>query len=66
MKVAIRVRAKDRAKVWGFLVRHSPGMALPDRVFLVSDEAARALREAGFRFTVLSRDVSGATSGERI
>ena len=66
MKVAIRVRARDRAKVWGFLVRHSPGMALPDRVFVVSEEAVRALREAGFRFSVISRETSGASAGERI
>jgi hypothetical protein len=66
MKVAIRVRARDRAKVWGFLVRHSPGMALPDRVFVVSEEAARDLQKAGFRFTVISREASGAAAGERI
>ncbi len=68
MKTVIRVSPRDSAKAWALLVRHSPGMALPDRVFVVSEEAVRALRKAGIRFTQLSREasVSGAASGERI
>jgi hypothetical protein len=71
MKVVIQISAKDNAKAWAFLVRHSPGTALPNRTFIVSEEAVRALREAGIRFTELSRDVGepttgGATAGERI
>jgi hypothetical protein len=68
MKTAIRVSPCDSAIAWALLVRHSPGVALPDCVFVVSDDAIRALREAGIRFTKLSREAntSGAAAGERI
>lgn len=68
MSMVIRISPRDNAKAWALLVRHSPGIALPDRVFVVSDEAVRALRKAGIRFSELAREagVSGAASGERI
>jgi hypothetical protein len=68
MKVAIEVDPRDSAKAWAVLVRGSPGMALPGRVFIVSEEAVRALRTAGVRFTELSREgsLSEAAAGERI
>jgi hypothetical protein len=68
MKTVIQISRRDSAKAWALLVRHSPGVALPDRVFVVSDDAIRALREAGIRFTELSRETSpsGAAAGERI
>jgi hypothetical protein len=68
MKIVIQVSPRDSAKAWALLVRHSPGVALPDRTFVVSEEAARALREAGIRFSELSREaiMSGASAGERI
>jgi hypothetical protein len=71
MNVVIRVSDKDRAKVWGFLVRHSPGTALPNNTFIISDAAARGLRDAGVDFTEISRDhVSvgngGVAASERI
>jgi hypothetical protein len=68
MKIVIQIDRRDSAKAWGLLVRHSPGVALPNRVFIVSDEAARALRKAGIRFTQKSREAtpSGAIAGERI
>jgi hypothetical protein len=67
MKTVIQVSPRDSAKAWALLVRHSPGVALPDRTFVVSEEAARALREAGIRFSELSREASksGASAGER-
>jgi hypothetical protein len=68
MKIVIQVTPRDSAKAWSLLVRHSPGMALPDRMFVVSEEAVRALREAGIRFSELSREasMSEAAAGERI
>ena len=57
MKVMIQVSAADDAKAWAMMMRHSPGIALPNRTFIVSEESARALREAGIRFTELSRGV---------
>jgi hypothetical protein len=68
MNVIIQVSLRDRAKAWSLLVRHSPGTALPNRTFIVSEEAARALREAGVEFTEVSREAAlpGAVTGERI
>ena len=68
MKIVIQVSPRDSAKAWSLLVRHSPGVALPDRVFVVSEEAVRTLREAGIRFSELSRepDALGAVAGESI
>jgi hypothetical protein len=68
MKTVIQVSPRDSAKAWSLLVRHSPGVALPDRVFVVSEEAVRALREAGIRFAELSREprMTEAGAGERV
>jgi hypothetical protein len=71
MRIIIRVAVKDRAKAWGVLVRHSPGAALPGRTFIVSEEAVKALRNAGIRFKEISRDDGEPTAteiqtGERI
>jgi hypothetical protein len=68
MKIVIQVSPRDSARAWSLLVRHSPGVALPDRVFVVSEEAVRVLRAAGIRFSELSREasVSGVAAGERI
>lgn len=71
MKVLIQVSAADDAEAWALLVRHSPGVALPNRTFIVSEEAVAALREAGIHFTELSRGAEvpgphGVATGERI
>jgi hypothetical protein len=71
MEVVIQVAAEDSAKAWAFLVRHSPGTALPNRTFIVSAQAARTMREAGVRFSEISRngispESAEAFSGERI
>jgi hypothetical protein len=68
MKIVIKVSPSDSANAWSLLVRHSPGVALPDRMFVVSEEAVRALRKAGIRFSELSREasMSGAAVGERL
>ena len=55
MTVVIRVSDKDRARVWELLVRDSPGTALPNGTFVVSADAAQALRLDGIRFTEISR-----------
>jgi rhodanese-related sulfurtransferase len=71
MKLVIQVAPADDAKAWAMLQRHSPGVALPNRTFVVSEEAAQALRQAGIRFLVLSNEIQtlneeGVTAGERI
>jgi hypothetical protein len=71
MRIVIQIAAADDAKAWALLQRHSPGMALPHRTFVVSEEAVRALHDAGIRFTEISRDAvtgtdQGVLAGERI
>ena len=71
MKVVIQVAASDDAKAWAILQRHSPGVALPNRTFVVSDGAMQALAKAGIPFTELSREPDapareGLVAGERI
>jgi hypothetical protein len=55
MKVVIRVAAKDRARAWGVLVRHSAGTAMPHGIFIISEDAVRALGSAGIEFDEISR-----------
>jgi hypothetical protein len=71
MTTVIRVADKDRSRAWGFLVRHSVGTALPNNTFIVSEAAARGLREMGVDFAEISRDGTnadreGVLAGERI
>ena len=56
MKVAIQVAARDNARALAILLRHSPGMALPNKTYVLSESAVHALRKAGVRFTELSRE----------
>jgi hypothetical protein len=58
MQVIIRFSVQEELKALPILLKHSPGMVLPDRTYVISVEAARALREAGVRFTLMAeRDV---------
>jgi hypothetical protein len=71
MKIVIQVAEADDARAWDLLQRHSPGVALPNRTFVISAAAAEALRQEGVRFVVLSRDTDklteeGVGAGERI
>jgi hypothetical protein len=71
MKVAVRFSAAEELKAAPILMRHSPGMMLPGDIYVLSEEAVTALREAGVRFSEVTSetvppDLQGATSGERI
>ncbi len=71
MRIRIQVSAADDAKAWAILNRHSPGEAYPDRVFVVSEQAVEALRQAGVGFVELAREQpkpgrAGVISGERV
>jgi hypothetical protein len=55
MKTVIQISPRDSAKAWALLVRHSPGAALPDRTFVVSDEAARASKSGHSLFGIVAR-----------
>ena len=71
MKIVIQIAASDDARAWEMLQRHSAGVALPNRTYIVSEESVAALRKLSIRFTEVSRDTQslhqeGAAAGERI
>lgn len=71
MKVVIQLTKREEAKALPILWRHTPGVALPDRKYVIQEDAARALSEAGIRFTELSREsdaplADGAGLSERV
>ncbi len=71
MNVVIRLTGREEAKALPILLRHSPGTVLPERTYVLQQEAVQALRAAGVRFTELSRESSlpsgaGVAAGERI
>jgi hypothetical protein len=56
MKTIIQISETEEAKALPILLRHSPGAVLPNRIYVISAEAAQQLREAGVQFTELSRE----------
>ena len=71
MKVVIQLTKREETKALPILWRHSPGVALPDRKYVIGEDAARTLSEAGIRFTELSRETvapltDGAGLSERV
>jgi hypothetical protein len=54
MKTIIQLSEAEETRALPLLLRHSPGTALPNRVYIVSAEAAKNLRDAGVQFTELS------------
>ena len=70
MKVIIHLTRDQEAKALPILLRHSPGMVLPQRTYVLSEDALRALRSAGVRFYELSREAAAPSleevAGERV
>jgi len=71
MGVVIRLSSNEERRALPILLRHSPGTILPDRTYVISPEAASALKQAGIRFTQIGSDadaprMGGVPSGERI
>jgi hypothetical protein len=58
MKVIVHLTKEEEAKALPILLRHSPGMVLPHRTYVLSEDALRALREAGVRFSEMSREAA--------
>ena len=58
MKVIVYLTAEEEVKALPILLRHSPGMVLPHRTYVLSEAALRALRDASVRFSELSRGPS--------
>lgn len=61
MRVIIRLSAREELRALPILLRHSTGMVLPERTYIISPDAARALRDARVRFTVLCSEASPPT-----
>ncbi len=71
MKIIIRLSAREEAKALPILLRHSPGIVLKNRTYVLGTEAVRALTDAGVQFTEVSREadhanLAGAASDERV
>jgi hypothetical protein len=71
MKVVIRLTAQQEAKVLPIILRQAPGMVLPDRTYILSQETLLKLKSEGIKFKEISREsekpgLEGATSGERV
>jgi hypothetical protein len=67
----IRLTPKEELKAIGILFRHSPGMVLRGRRYVISAGAVEALRNAGVRFRVLTSEseepsMRGAGVHERV
>jgi hypothetical protein len=56
IKTIVQMSEAEEAKALPLLLRHSPGTVLPNRIYVISAEAAKLLREAGVQFTALSRE----------
>lgn len=56
MKTVIHLTRDEEAKALPILLRNSPGMILPQGTYVLSETALGALRNAGIRFTELSRE----------
>jgi hypothetical protein len=71
MKVVTQSTKPEEARALPILLRHSPGTILPNRTYVLDEEAVAELRKAGVSFLTLSResnapDFEGAASGERV
>jgi len=68
MKVVVRFTVKQEAKALPIILRHSPGMILKNRTYILSKEAVQKLREAKIKFREIGREAAteGVGAGERI
>jgi hypothetical protein len=56
MKVIIHLTKEEETNALPLLLRHSPGMVLPNRTYVLSEDAVRVLRKAGIGFSELGRE----------
>ena len=70
MKIIIQLSREEEAKALPILLRHSPGMVLPERTYVLGEDAVGSLRNAGIQFTELSREALAPSleevAGERV
>jgi len=55
MKTVIQLSEVEEVKALSILLRHSPGMVLPNRIYVVHADAVEKLRAAGVQFTELKQ-----------
>ncbi|HSQ55251.1 MAG TPA: hypothetical protein VLM40_05850 [Gemmata sp.] len=53
--VVIRFSRKEELKALPILFRHSPGTILKGRLYIIREDAARTLRDAGVKFKLITR-----------
>ena len=63
MKVIIQLTRDQEAKALPILLRHSPGMILPYRTYLLYKEALKDLQVADIQFSEVSREAVASSSG---
>lgn len=71
MEVVIQFSKPEEAKALPILLRHSSGVVLPNRTYVLNREAVQAVHDAGVVFRELNRAgdfaaSEGAALGERI
>jgi hypothetical protein len=66
MKVIVHLTKEEEAKALPILLRHSPGMVLPNRTYVLSEDALRALRNANVQFSELSREAAAPSLEEAV
>jgi hypothetical protein len=71
VNIVVQFTEDEEARALPILLRHSPGMLLPNRTYLVAREAMKQLQRAGVQFVILSWDSNAPSlekvaSGERI
>jgi hypothetical protein len=57
VKIIIQLSKEEEAKALPILLRHAPGMILPERTYVLGKDAVGLLQNAGIRFAQLSRDL---------
>jgi hypothetical protein len=55
MEVVIRLSQQEEAKALPILLRHSAGVVLPDRTYVLDRGAVQALYDAGVEFHEITR-----------
>jgi len=71
MKAVVQFTKPEEARALPILLRHSAGTVLPNRTYVIEEEAVAELRKAGVSFLTLSREsqlpsLEGVGSGERV
>jgi hypothetical protein len=70
MKIIIQLSKEEETKALPILLRHSPGMILPERTCVLGEDAVALLRNAGIQFAQLNREALAPgleeVAGERV